>query len=670
MLKRTDTATVSSTHSTSDYRSDVEGLRGIAILSVVLYHLDARLLPGGFTGVDIFFVISGFLITGILLREYQATDGIDLWGFWSRRARRILPSASLVLAVTTLLSLFLVSPLLLRRLGADILAAAYFGLNWRAASRAVDYSAPGDDMSPVIHYWSLAVEEQFYLAWPLILVAVFFAARKSGARPLVVLAAATAVIMAASLAYCLTLAPINQPLAFFGTFTRAWQLLAGASAAILLAWTSHRRWPLAAIAGPLGLLAMLAGFVLINPENVYPSPLALLPIIGTVAVILAGSAAGPANWASRLLSVSPLTYVGQVSYVWYLWHWPLLYLTHVVFPDAGMGYSALALALSFGLAVLTHYAFENPVRFSPWLTSSKLRSQGMGLALVAVTALGGFGMSQYARSAKVTLSDGRRILIEDITRDRALAYKEDCHLSQVETKHGSCIFGTAGARPQVVLFGDSHAAHFFDAAEGASLRRGTAFLMRSKSGCPPLDGLLWNEKFKRPYYECQQWLRSVLETVREVRPKLVILSSVTLYELLNSKQEMPQTEEDRRRQFIDAQHRMIAQLLDYADRVVIIADTPMLPEEPAFCLYRNPAHEEACSWPAKDLTRDVFYGSALADLGERVSILDLAPQICPGGVCRTILDGAPVYYDQGHLTATFSKTLASTFERVFIDSGL
>jgi len=670
MLKRVEPVAAADPVTASGYRPDIEGLRGIAILSVVLYHLDARLLPGGFTGVDVFFVISGFLITGILLREYQISGHIDLWGFWARRARRILPSASLVLAVTTVLSLLVVSPLLFRHLGSDIMAAAYFGLNWRAASRAVDYSAPGEDMSPVIHYWSLAVEEQFYLAWPVILVALFFLVRKSGARPLTLLTAVTGLILIGSLALCLYLAPIHQPLAFFGTFTRAWQLLAGALAAILLAYAENRKWPLVSVLGPLGLLAILAGFIVIVPNKIYPSLLSLLPIGGSVAVILAGSASGRANLAARILSLPPLTFVGRVSYVWYLWHWPILYFTRAVFPDAGIVLSSAALALSFALSVLTHYAFENPVRFHPLLVRSKLYSQGMGLALVAIIALAGFGMNQYAHWVTITLNDGRRILIEDITRNRSRVYEEDCHLSQAESKHAPCIFGKAGAKAQVVLFGDSHAAHFFDAAEAASLSRETAFLMRSKSGCPPLDGLLWNVKFKRPYYECFQWQQSVVATVREIRPKLVILSSLSLYRPLNDSFEPPETDEESQRRYTDALHRMILQLLDYADHVVIIADTPRLPEEPAFCLYRNPGHEEACTWPMKGLTTEAFYAPALVDLGKRVAIVDLNSQICNEGLCRTMLDGKPVFYDQGHLTATFSKSLAGSFEKIFIDAGL
>ena len=163
------------------FRSDIEGLRGVAIASVVLYHAGS-VLPGGLSGVDMFFVISGFLITGILLREYHSSGHVDLAGFWARRARRILPAATLVALTTALLAPWFVSPLLLKQVGRDIVAAGYFGLNWRAASRAVDYSAPGDDASPVLHFWSLAVEEQFYLVWPLLLGGLFMAGRRLGPK--------------------------------------------------------------------------------------------------------------------------------------------------------------------------------------------------------------------------------------------------------------------------------------------------------------------------------------------------------------------------------------------------------------------------------------------------------------------------------------------------------
>ena len=213
-------------HRSPDFRPDIEGLRGIAIISVILFHL-AGILPGGLTGVDIFFVISGFLITGILLREYSVHGQIDFAGFWARRARRILPAATVVLLITAMMCPFLVSPLLLRQIGNDILTAGYFGLNWRAALKAIDYSAPGSDASPVLHYWSLAVEEQFYLAWPLVLAALLLLSRKASAPPLRLLAIAAMVIVALSFVYCVVLTWANQPLAFFGTFSRVLAVAGG-----------------------------------------------------------------------------------------------------------------------------------------------------------------------------------------------------------------------------------------------------------------------------------------------------------------------------------------------------------------------------------------------------------------------------------------------------------
>ncbi len=214
-----------------EFRPDIEGLRAIAILSVVLYHA-GEWLPGGFTGVDVFFVISGYLITGLMLREHAATGKLDLVRFWARRARRILPQATLVLVATALASAVLLPPLLIEPVGEDILRASYFWLNWRAAGRAVDYSDPGNDLTPVLHYWSLGVEEQFYLAWPVILLSLLWVASRYKARAAVVLGGALVATIIASLAYCAVQTSANQPLAFFSTFSRVWQLMAGAAAAV------------------------------------------------------------------------------------------------------------------------------------------------------------------------------------------------------------------------------------------------------------------------------------------------------------------------------------------------------------------------------------------------------------------------------------------------------
>ncbi|CAN5202391.1 acyltransferase family protein [soil metagenome] len=656
---------------TGEYRPDIEGLRGVAILSVALYHFKQSMLPGGLVGVDIFFVISGFLITGILLREYAESRRINLANFWARRARRILPAATLVLLATAALTPLLVSPLLIKQVGRDILAAGYFGLNWRAAGRAVDYSAAGDDASPVLHYWSLAVEEQFYLAWPLILICLFFAARKAGVRPGLVVACAAGLALVASFGYCVYLTGANQPLAFFSTLSRAWQILTGALVAAAVSSGFRLGSGVAQVVGTLGLAAILVSFFIIDPQGAFPGWIAAVPVAGVAGLILAG-ATSTQNWGSRAVSIPPLNAIGRVSYVWYLWHWPFLFLGTALYPQGGSAYLAVLLVLSFAISVATHRLFENPVRFNARLVRSSARSLAMGAILVALGALVGFGVERYGLAQTVTLADGNRQRIEDILDDRSPVYRSDCHISQIETRHERCAFGAPGTKPEIVLFGDSHAAHWFDAVEAAAIAGNTAFLMRSKSGCPAVDGAIWNAKLKRRYVECDTWHRSVLDTIAAERPKLVIISSATSYAMMDEEtQAQAQAQEEARpKLYRKALHAMIARLLESAAKVVLIKDTPVLPEEPLLCLVRNPGHEELCTWPAVSVLSSDAYIPDLTDFGGRVEILDLNGEICPGGACHAVADGKVIFYDQSHITATFSRRLSATFMEVFRRNGL
>jgi peptidoglycan/LPS O-acetylase OafA/YrhL len=628
------------------------------------------LLRGGLAGVDIFFVISGFLITGIILREYQAKGGIDFAGFWARRARRILPAATLVLLFTALLTPFFVSPLLIKQVGRDILAAGYFGLNWRAANRAVDYSAPGDDASPVLHYWSLAVEEQFYLAWPLILGLIFFAARKLNVNAMRLMLGLALPLAVASLVYCIMLTSSNQPLAFFGTFTRVWQLLTGGVLAAIVLQKHTASPALASFLGPLGLLVLLGSFFAIDPERAFPGWIASFPVLGAAALIYAGTAIGTENWGTRFVSIRPLTYMGKVSYVWYLWHWPVLFFGGIAYPDHGLLLSGFLVALSFALAVETHYAFENPVRFNPRLTASRLLSLVMGVVLVLGSVGAGFALNRYARAQTVELSDGGSLLIEDVLSDRSPAYRSDCHVSQLETAHERCQFGKENVKPEIVLFGDSHAAHFFNALEAAAISRNQSFLMRSKSGCPSLLGPLWNNKFKRQYIECDKWRAGVLATIAEEKPRLVILSNAVLHGMMEEGANGPAEETARQELYRTALTRMMTELLKYAGHVVLIEDTPRLPVEPLVCLHDNPRNEKQCAWPMASVTTGDTYIPDLSQFGSRVSIVDLNPLICPQSACQAVMGDKAIFYDQSHITASFSEMLAPAFASILEKAGL
>jgi peptidoglycan/LPS O-acetylase OafA/YrhL len=338
------------------FRPDLEGLRGVAILLVLLFHAGIPGAAGGFVGVDVFFVLSGFLITGLLLRERERTGRIGLAAFYARRARRILPAAALVLAATLGLSLLVLGPLDLERIAGDALACALFVGNLRFAANAMDYFTLAQTPSPFLHYWSLGVEEQFYLLWPAVLI---LATR--GRRPRLGAGLALGAATVASLVVSLVLTDAAAAWAFYSLPARAWQLGLGGLLAVTLAW--QRRLPdrLLAIVGWAGLAAVVASMLVIDPAAPYPGTAALMPTLGTAAVIVAGGRPGSPG---ALLVVRPLRFLGRISYSLYLIHWPLL-----VLPAAGLAAGeTLPLAeraglglLAVGLAAASYRFVEEPI---------------------------------------------------------------------------------------------------------------------------------------------------------------------------------------------------------------------------------------------------------------------------------------------------------------------
>src|SRR5215207_8385412 len=298
-------------HETSRFRADVEGLRAAAVVAVVAYHAGLGGVGGGFVGVDVFYVLSGFLITGLLWEELDGTGRLRLGAFYARRARRLLPAAALVLVVTLVASAVWLSPLQVPVVARDAAAAALYVANYRFAAQRTDYLADASP-SPLQHYWSLGVEEQFYLLWPLLLLVVFLAARR-GRR------SATRAAGAA----------VSQPWAFFSLPTRAWELAAGGLVALAASRLARLPGLAAATLGWLGLEAILWSITRFGPSTPFPGAAALFPVAGTAAVLAAGCAA-PRLGPDLVLRRWPLQLGGRLSYAWYLWHWPLLVLAPAV----------------------------------------------------------------------------------------------------------------------------------------------------------------------------------------------------------------------------------------------------------------------------------------------------------------------------------------------------
>ncbi|TXR52428.1 acyltransferase [Quadrisphaera setariae] len=357
----------------SAFRPDIEGMRALALGLVLLYQAGVPGIAGGRLGVDVFFVISGFLITGLLVREVETSGRVDLARFYARRARRILPSAVSV-TIAVLLIVAVVAPATLARVGVDAVAASLQAANWRYVLADVAGLNPIGVGSPLLHYWSLAVEEQFYLAWPpLVMLTAWLAHKRGGSvrRWLAVVAGGLALV---SLSTSIILTPLSGTVAYLSTPTRAWQLAAGALLALAVPAVHeliHRSWwpAAAACASTTGLLLIATSAQWTGTVD-YPGSAAIIPTLGAVALIAGG--AGAPGLAQRILSWAPVQAAGRLSYVWYLWHLPVIYVAEDVGIQGWPLLLTLEIVVAGSLAWVTAVVIERPCRFAPaWSTSSR-----------------------------------------------------------------------------------------------------------------------------------------------------------------------------------------------------------------------------------------------------------------------------------------------------------
>ncbi|WP_459982618.1 acyltransferase family protein [Nocardioides sp. AN3] len=362
-------------------RWDIQGLRAFAVLAVILDHLTGW-PGGGFVGVDVFFVISGFLITGLLLREHDKTGHISFTGFYRRRIRRIIPAASLVLLVTGAASYYAFNAVRFKQTLIDEVCALFFGANWRFESLATNYFDANRPVSPVQHFWSLSVEEQFYFVWPWLMLAIFafmLRSNRSSRHATLVVGAAIGVITAGSLAWAFAQSSSSPNTAYFSSFTRVWELGVGAVLAVLVPVLTKIPDAIRPVLAWVGLAAMVASLWVINESTTFPAPGALLPVAGAGLVLASGTYADhrrqqPYFW--------PLTnpvsgYVGDISYSLYLWHFPIIIITLAVTDDTTLTRWLIAAGIA-ACSIYAYHLVENPIRRSEWLEprSSRRRSRG------------------------------------------------------------------------------------------------------------------------------------------------------------------------------------------------------------------------------------------------------------------------------------------------------
>jgi peptidoglycan/LPS O-acetylase OafA/YrhL len=663
------------------FRPDIEGLRAIAVTLVVLSHLRLG-FPGGFVGVDVFFVISGFLITRQLLGESARAGRISFAGFYARRARRILPAATVVIVGTMLACWKWDSPLEVRSDAISGLFSAFSGINWRLAAQGTNYFALGSSASPFQHFWSLAVEEQFYIVWPALIVTVIavLGRRSGGRKPLIW---TLLLIMAASLSLSVATTGSSPSWAYFGTQTRAWELASGALLAVsVTVWT---RMPpaLASQMSWLGLGLILLASLRYSSATEYPGLASVTPVLGS-AFVIAGGCPGWSRSAELALRRSPMQFLGRTSYSWYLVHWPVLVilplaLGHVLtFTDKWA-----VVAGSLLLATVMYYAVEQPIRTRPGLARTSRRSLTLGAALVAVSAGtaavvfngvvipgagGGRGgattVAAGGQNVTRAVAAGARLTALPVNVSPPLAQAANdkpvttrkCLVGDtiaVPVPNATCTIGDLAATQTMAVVGDSHANAWTPALEMFAKTYHWKVVLYTKAACPP--GIYPSDVdpiTNRLYTQCNVWRRDVLSRIAALKPEIVLVTS------------------ELRTLDIDP-GGMVQAVGDYLKdgaRVIYLEDTPS-PESIGpvpDCLARNPKSITTCdmsrSAPTTRLNGFIqrrIEATAVRQAG--ATIIDPTPWFCTTSICPAVINNMVVYEDASHTTATYVKWLAPVF---------
>jgi peptidoglycan/LPS O-acetylase OafA/YrhL len=651
------------------FRLDIQGLRAIAVALVVINHAGVTIVGGGFVGVDVFFVISGFLITTHLVESIEV-GRLRLRDFYSRRIRRLLPAALIVLALTAVAVVLLFPPLMKPKAFVEITTAALYNPNNWFAYSGTDYFA-GTDPSVVQHYWSLGVEEQFYVFWPLILLLAwrFFGRSRRG------LFVAVAILTVVSFGLGVVVSDWRQPLAFFLLPTRAWELGVGALVALAVVAApgiAARRWWKASLAWA-GLAGIVVAALVYGPQTQYPSWYAALPVVGTAAAILGGTGAtrfGPVG----LLALPPMQFIGKISYSLYLVHWPL-----IVIPQVLVGWreplplwvTLLLAVVAVPLAWLLWRFVEEPGRRGTWRwTKTPRRTILVGVAAsVAIAALlvpSAFVVQRLpvdagraAPAFVLSTSPVGTAFVPDNLRPDLWAGSSDipgtdrpeCVRDYADVDPTGCEYGTATDAPTVALFGDSHAASWLPALEVLAADGTIQMTRYTKRGCPSafVENVLVDTS---PYPACNDWRQGVLNLLRADPPDVVVLANhAELYLDLTD---------------WEAATRRTIDELGSSTRVIVVGDVPNRGFDPQDCLSAHVQDALTCASPVSEAVNpQVVEAERGAAQATGATYLDLQDYFC-SDLCPLIMGDVQTYLDGNHVTQTFSRFFAPVFEEAIL----
>ena len=680
------------------FRTDIQGMRALAVGLVILAHAGFGTAAGGFVGVDVFFVISGFLIVGLLLREGSTTGRIAILGFYARRARRIIPAAAVVLVASTVAATYVLPLLRSIEVFKDAVWAALFGANIRFSLVETDYFAQGEPPSPLQHYWSLSVDEQFYVVIPALLMAVLLVLRRRHATPegapperrgvdravVVVMA----VVIAASLAWSVYLTSTDTTAAYFSTLTRAWELGIGGLLAALVDGRRIRlgRWPAEVLAWT-GLAAILVATLTFSEATPFPGYAALLPVLGAAFVLAAGGAeGGPSTYAFRLLSIPPARVLGDWSYSLYLWHFPVLRLVAEYGPRPGLTRAELvvALALIVALSAATYTFVEQPVRRGvAWRSTFRaVALYPASLALVggAVVAANtwvtaelaslddnpGISTADYADEglsddpvvalveASVLAAEDGRPIPGHLSPSLQGLREDTAPLGDCDYRTGTerlCPFGDPDADRSIVVMGDSHARAWGPALSVIGEERGYAVYQFVYSGCPANDVTRLDPANGGEWVACKEFKEWSLEQVDELDPDLVVVA--------NSSYRSARLHERQ----LGGLERQLTALRDLGPEVAMIGNTPKLPRAPGVCLSTRDVDLGDCLVEPDPTVTEIQQQFAEVTRGLGLTFVDAGRWFCADGLCPAVVGRSITMRDREHMTTGYAAELAAPLAR-------
>ena len=656
------------------YRPHLDGVRAVAVLLVILFHLGYDWIPGGFIGVDVFFVLSGYLITGLLVDELARSGRIDLSRFYARRVRRLLPAAVLVVLVVIAATKGLLDRVEQASAGGDATFSVLYSANWHFGMGDGDYFAPGDVRSPLLHFWSLAVEEQFYVVWPAVLLGLWIALtrRRRGVCASGILFAAVCVLTAASAALSVLLDA--GPLTYYGTHTRAYQLLAGAALAIAARrWLADRRHAagssaLRAAGLVLGLAACaaLAVFACATPDaHRYPGFAGLGVTCASLALIAALDLMGRHPLQRVAGSWLPAA-IGRLSYSLYLWHWPVI----VFLPLLGdryrlswLGQELTLIAAMTMLAVISYRLWERPIRFRLWRRAPARRVVLAGLATSAALGVSAIAVLQptggFEARALASVHDA--------------AEAGDCpyfaHDWPAAADSRGCV-QREGNGLTVALVGDSHAQQWQPALLALAERHDLTIIRATRAGCPATDVTIDREANAGgpagSGHACTAWRHHVYrDLVARHDPDIAFVATRSYVSALvaDGRRITPFTQEHRRH-WSAAWDWTVRTLAAGGARVVISQILPTLPQRVPACLAAAGERTTACDFPVSADRRVSAYNAIVRRLSSRaahVTIFDPTPIACPRNICRALMGDIIVHRDHNHLSAAFVRAHAHRF---------